>query len=250
MDKTVHAGLHRSQLRKACPLWAGGVIAVVLAGPLLAAEPAPSRTRERTPARSPKVDHAVMPAGGAMQGQAACSQCRRSACPQCRLAEGHHHGHAQCQHGLCPAHCPVRPEVFGFYGTRWRKWPGEGVVQASNNEAATPVRPPQNEVPGVDEESLPPDPAAESQAVPPAASEIEPSAATRPAVAPARDDTVLETIVGERETVAETVGEGEAVGDGETVGEDGGREGVVEVAVSPTAWRTFTTTPPRLAVQP
>ena len=124
------------------------------------------------------------------------------------------------------------------------------MVQASNNEAATPVRPPQNEVPGVDEESLPPDPAAESQAVPPAASEIEPSAATRPAVAPARDDTVLETIVGERETVAETVGEGEAVGDGETVGEDGGREGVVEVAVSPTAWRTFTTTPPRLAVQP
>jgi hypothetical protein len=112
------------------------------------------------------------------------------------------------------------------------------VVQASNNEAATPVRPPQTEVPGVDEESLPPDPAAEGQAVPPAASEMEPSAATRPAVAPAREDAVPETIVGEPETVEETVGE------------DGGREDVVEAAVSPTAWRTFTTTPPRLAVQP
>ena len=243
MDKTVHAGLHRSQLGKACRLWAWGVMVVVLAGPLLAAEPAPSRTRERTPARSPKVDHAVMPAGGAMHGQAACSQCRRSACPQCRLAEGHHHGHAQCQHGLCPAHCPVRPEVFGFYGTRWRKWPGEGVVQASNNEAATPARPPRAEVPGVEEESLPPDPAAEGRAVPSAASKIEPSAATRPPVALARED-VQENNLAEREAVGETVVAGG------TVGEDGARDDQVEAAVSPTAWRTFTTTPPRLAVQP
>ena len=179
-----------------------------------------------------------------MQGQAACSQCRRSACPQCRLAEGHHQGHAQCQHGLCPAHCPVRPEVFGFYGTKWRKWPGEGVVQASNNEAATPARPPRAEVPGVEEESLPPDPAAEGQAVPPAASEMEPSAATRPAVVPAREEPVLETTIGGRGIVGETVG------DGEPVGEDNAREDVVEAVVSPTAWRTFTTAPPRLAVQP
>ena len=243
MDETVHAGLHMSQLRKACRLWAGGVMVAVLAGPLLAAEPAPSRTRERTPARSPKVDHAVMPAGGAMQCQAACSQCRRSACPQCLLAEGHHPGHAQCQHGLCPAHCPVRPDVFGFYGTRWRKWPGEGVVQAANNEAATPVRPPRAEVPGVEEESLPPDPAAEGQAVPPAASEMEPTAAAQPAVAPAREDAVPENIVGERGTV------GQSVGEVETVGEDDAREDGGEAVVSPTAWRTFTTTPPRLAVR-
>jgi hypothetical protein len=138
----------------------------------------------------------------------------------------------------------VRPEVFGFYGTRWRKWPGEGVVQASNNEAATPVRPPQTEVPGVDEESLAPDPAAEGQAVPPAGSEIEPTAATRRAVAPALEDAVPENTVAERETVGENVGEGEVVG------EDGAREDGVEAAVSPTAWRTFTTAPPRLAVQP
>jgi hypothetical protein len=138
----------------------------------------------------------------------------------------------------------VRPEVFGFYGTKWRKWPGEGVVQASNNDAATPVRPPQTEVPGVDEESLPPDPAAEGQAVLSAASEVEPTAATRPAVAPAREEAVPENNVAERETV------GESLGAGETVGEDGAREDGVEAVVSPTAWRTFTTTPPRLAVQP
>jgi hypothetical protein len=138
----------------------------------------------------------------------------------------------------------VRPEVFGFYGTRWRKWPGEGVVQASNNEAATPVRPPRAEVPGVEEESLPPDPAAEGQAVPPAASELEPTAATRPAVAPAREDAVPENNVAERETVGENGGEGG------TVGDDGAREDGFEAVVSPTAWRTFTTAPPRFAVQP
>jgi hypothetical protein len=132
----------------------------------------------------------------------------------------------------------VRPDVFGFYGTKWRKWPGEGVVQASNNEAATPVRPPRTEVPGVDEESLLPDPAAEGQAVPPAASKMEPTAATRSAAAPAREDPMPEETVGERGTV------------GDVVGDDDAREDGVEAVVSPTAWRTFTTTPPRLALQP
>jgi hypothetical protein len=53
----------------------------------------------------------------------------------------------------CPAQCPVRPDRFGFYGTQWRVWPGQGVVQASFTEAATPVRPPKSEIPGADEES-------------------------------------------------------------------------------------------------
>ena len=225
MDGTVRESLHRRQLWPLCGLWVGGVIAVVLAGPLLAAEPAasrPAQTRagaasragERTPARSPKVDHAVMPAGGAVPGQGKCSQCQRSACPQCRLGEGHHHGHAQCQHGLCPAHCPVRPDVFGFYGTRWRKWPGSGVIQASDNEAAAPVQPPRAEVPGAEEESIEPDTAtAEDLPVPAAAAEVEPSAATQPAQ--------------------------------EVVREDGG-----EPVVSRTAWRTFTAVPPRVAALP
>jgi len=240
MDGTVREGLSLGRMRQACRLWtAAGMMTVTLSVPLLAAEPVASRASERPPARRPKVDHAVMPAGGAASRPAKCTHCQRSACPQCRLAEGHHHGHAQCQHGLCPAHCPVRPDVFGFYGTKWRQWPGAAVVQASNNEAATPVRPPRAEVPGVEEESLPP-----------AASEMEPTAAMRPAVAPAREDAVLENTVGERDNVAETVLEVETVVEGEAVVEDGAREDRVEAAVSSTAWRTFTTTPPRLAVQP
>ena len=267
MDGTVRESLQRSQLWQLCRLWVGGLIAVALAGPLLAAEPAasrpaqtrpaqtrPAQTRpaqtqvgqmgsvgsgqpsarpaasragERAPARSPKVDHAVMPAGGAVPGQGKCSQCQRSACPQCRLAEGHHqdhHGHSQCQHGLCPAHCPVRPDVFGFYGTRWRKWPGSGVIQASDNEAATPVRPPRAEVPGAEEESIEPDTATgEELPVPDAVSEVEPSAATQPAEDVVREDVVREDVV---------------------------REDGVEEVVSSTAWRTFTAAPPRVASLP
>lgn len=66
-------------------------------------------------------------------------------------------GAAPCQHGPCSAACPVRPEVFGFYGTAWRRWPGTGVVPVANEEAATPARPPRIEVPAVDEESPPAD---------------------------------------------------------------------------------------------
>jgi hypothetical protein len=114
----------------------------------------------------------------------------------------------------------VRPDVFGFYGTKWRQWPGAGVVQASNNEAATPVRPPRAEVPAADEESLEPDPATESLPAPDAVSEVEPTAATESA----------------EEEVAE---------DEDTVREDRAQE-----VVSGTPWRTFTTTPPRFAAQP
>jgi len=143
--------------------------------------PAPSRSASHSPRSSPRVgnasradhaarvDHNVTPAGGAGSGQSRCSQCERPACSQCRLAEGSHAGHRQCEHGLCPAHCPVRPEVFGFYGTQWRRWPGSGVVQASNNEAVTPARPPRAEVPGAGEESLEPDAAAADLPAPPAA---------------------------------------------------------------------------------
>jgi len=48
------------------------------------------------------------------------------------------------------------------------------VVQASNNEAVTPVPPPKAEVPGAREESLEPDPVAEDMPAPAAVSmEIE-----------------------------------------------------------------------------
>lgn len=217
MDGTVREGPSGGRLRQACRVfWASGMLMVALAGPLFAGQPVASRANERAPARRYQVDRAVMPAGGAASGPAKCSHCQRSACPQCRLAEGHHHGHTQCQHGLCPAHCPVRPDVFGFYGTTWRKWPGAGVVQASNNEDAAPVRPPRAEVPAVDEESLQPNPA-EGLPAPAADSDVEPTAATESA-----DDDVLED---EAEDEAEEM-------------------------VSRTPWRTFTADPPRLAVQP
>lgn len=154
-----------------------------------ASRPAPSRS-----ARSaPRVDHAVTPAGGAGSGQSRCSQCERPACSQCRLAEGSHAGHRQCEHGLCPAHCPVRPEVFGFYGTQWRKWPGSGVVQASNNEAVTPARPPRAEVPGAGEESLEPDAAAADLPAPPAAAPPAALLKTPVRESPVRESPVLES---------------------------------------------------------
>ncbi len=156
-------------------LWAVALLGLTLAGATVhGAEVGAVRP---TP-RSPKIDHAVTQAGGNGSGRSACSQCQRSACPQCRIAEGTHHGHRPCSHGLCPAHCPVRPDVFGFYGTRWRRWPGSGVVQVSNDDAVTPARPPKAEVPGPREESFEPDPPADDLPAPDA---VEPAARFEPA---------------------------------------------------------------------
>lgn len=47
----------------------------------------------------------------------------------------------------------MRPASFGFYGTQWRTWPGQEVVQAAHVEPAAPVMPPKSEVPTADEES-------------------------------------------------------------------------------------------------
>lgn len=114
--------------------------------------------------RPARVDPAVTPAGGARAAHADCHECRRAACPQCRLAADRRHGHGPCQHGLCPAHCPVRPDVFGFYGTQWRRWPGANIIQVSHDDAATPARPPRSIVPMPLEESL--EPTAEPQPLP------------------------------------------------------------------------------------
>lgn len=54
---------------------------------------------------------------------------------------------------MCMPSCPVRPGQYGYYGTQWRRWPGQGVVQASAVEAATPVAPPKSAVPNAEEES-------------------------------------------------------------------------------------------------
>ena len=57
--------------------------------------------------------------------------------------------------GRCVGPCVVRPDRFGYYTTRWRTWPGSGVVQAGGVEEMTPVSPPEMVIPSVDEESLP-----------------------------------------------------------------------------------------------
>lgn len=142
--------------------WAG----LAAAGEPAMLRPAPGRPLP-TGRPAVKIDPAVTPAGGDRSPR--CVQCGKAACPQCRLRDGQCGGskpHARCQHGLCPAHCPVRPEVFGFYGTQWRRWPGSGVVTASATDAAAPARPARSQVPSAAEESLPRDEAAAEPAEP------------------------------------------------------------------------------------
>lgn len=102
-----------------------------------ALQPAAAATRSRT-----IVDPAVVPAGG--------MHCRHCGTGACRVHGGHLAG---CRNGMCHPHCPVRPSQYGFYHTQWRRWPGEGVVPTSAEEAATPVAPPASQVPTIDEES-------------------------------------------------------------------------------------------------
>lgn len=134
---------------------AGGLVVLWTAacGALLAegADPAagsPPRARGRF------VDPAVVTAGGV-----GCTSCGPGGCQ--RSHGGRHGHHAGCRDGVCAPYCPVRPQQFGYYGTRWRKWPGQEILQVSDERAAAPAQPPRSEVPRADEESLaPPDTAA------------------------------------------------------------------------------------------
>jgi hypothetical protein len=163
-------------------LLVGGAAACSCAG-VVASEKAP-------PSRRPVVDPAVVQAGGACRG------CRDPQCHSCRHGGVHRHHHG-CRDGACHPHCPVRPQEFGFYGTQWRRWPGQGVVPASNLQDATPTRPPKSAVPGPDEESRGPRPGElpapdveepstvePPAAEPPAAEPPEPAAAPEPAQLP------------------------------------------------------------------
>lgn len=106
---------------------------------VVAADPGGSASAPVTARKRVIVDHAVTPAGGHHCGNAGCRT---------------RHGHAAgCRDGHCVPYCPVRPSHYGFYGTQWRKWPGQGVVPVSAEDAATPVAPPPSQVPGADEES-------------------------------------------------------------------------------------------------
>lgn len=90
-------------------------------------------------------DSQVAPAGGGRcEGHCSDGRCGHG------RARSHH---ADCRHGYCAPHCLVRTESYGYYGTRWRRWPGSGVVPASALEGATPIPTPRSTVPSADEES-------------------------------------------------------------------------------------------------
>jgi len=136
------------------------------------------------------------------------SDCQSGQCAAGKQPPNHpgrcegHCANGGCGKPGCPAQCPVRPDRFGFYGTQWRSWPGQGVVQASFTEAATPVRPPKSEVPDADEESpqsaaeLPADEgpqAEESRDEEPAAELLPPAKFPAQPPAPKKDSEPLES---------------------------------------------------------
>lgn len=99
-------------------------------------------------------DGGVVLAGGAT-ALADCRQCGRQECAKCRPGGGRLGlpCNGLCEQGGCPAHCPVRPDQFGYYATRWRSWPGQGVKQVGHfDPATTPVVPPRSEVPSMEDE--------------------------------------------------------------------------------------------------
>ena len=99
-------------------------------------------------------DGGVVLAGGAL-ASADCRQCGRQDCGKCRPVGDRLglHCNGLCEQGGCPEHCPVRPDQFGYYATRWRSWPGQGVKQVGHfDPATTPVVPPRSEVPGMEDE--------------------------------------------------------------------------------------------------
>lgn len=148
---------------------ATGSIQTPRRAPQQAASARPARKGTADPAG--RRDGAVVPAGGlartqspsggvvqagALVSTADCAHCGRRGCNQCRPAGGRLGlaCNGKCDAGGCPAHCPVRPDQFGYYATRWRSWPGQGVRQVSHfDPATTPAVPPRSQLPTIDEES-------------------------------------------------------------------------------------------------
>lgn len=94
----------------------------------------------------------VVPAGGARHRATKGDSCAPADCPQCQARKHSRHHSGGPEIPGCPAHCPVRPDRFGYYQTNWRRWPGNVVKPASFEENAVPVSPPKSVVPGIDEE--------------------------------------------------------------------------------------------------
>lgn len=137
--------------------------------PTASASPVRTTRRISDPARQAEPTAGVVRAdgvsgvrdGGVVQAGASvvtaeCRQCGRRGCNECRADGGRLglHCNGRCDAGGCPAHCPVRPDQFGYYQTRWRNWPGQGVRQVSHfDPATTPVVPPRSQIPTLEEES-------------------------------------------------------------------------------------------------
>lgn len=131
----------RSSTHRAIPLVCGTIVGLLT--PLAVAGQSDRAAPARPATAKTMVDPAVQPAGGG-----GCRECGPSGCRHCHK---HHHG---CRDGVCVAACPVRPGTFGYYGTQWRRWPGQGVVPVSGTQAIMPEQPPKSAVPGADEESF------------------------------------------------------------------------------------------------
>ena len=144
---------------------AGAKVAAATSGRTGPRANAAASTRARAPAAGVRQTSAVVTADGGvvLAGHAVaaadCRQCGQRGCGKCRLAGGRLDlpCNGLCEQGGCPAHCPVRPDQFGYYATRWRSWPGQNVKQAGHfDPATTPVVPPRSEVPKMaDELALP-----------------------------------------------------------------------------------------------
>lgn len=126
------------------------MFAVGFLGTVCLAAP-PSGREKGSQAASRRIqDPHVVSAGGAR-----CS-CRSGACSCDDRTTGHNGHHPDCRDGRCAPYCPVRPQHYGYYGTEWRRWTGQGVVAVSDERAATPALPPRMAVPGPDQESMQP----------------------------------------------------------------------------------------------
>jgi hypothetical protein len=124
-----------------------GTVCLAAAPPPRGKATLPQKTSQQAVQGWVRDPHVVAAGGGA------CA-CRGGAC-QCghHQAAGHGH-HPDCRDGRCDPHCPVRPQHYGFYGTEWRRWSGQGTMTASDDRAATPALPPRLAVPGPDQESM------------------------------------------------------------------------------------------------
>lgn len=154
---------------------------------------APAKRAGATPPAVVRADGATAQAaadgGGVVQAgrivTADCRHCGRRGCNACRPGGGRIalECNGRCDAGGCPAHCPVRPEHFGYYPTQWRSWPGQGVRQVAHfDPATTPVVPPRSQLPTMEEEGGSP-PEEDAAADGPAdAAEAPPMRPARPAV--------------------------------------------------------------------